>query len=42
MPDVIHQWHIWEEIAKAVENDECSIGVFIHLKKEFDTIDHNL
>ena len=31
-----------EEITSAVDNKKCTIGVFIDLKKAFDTIDHRL
>ena len=31
-----------EEITSAVDNKKCTIGVFIDLKKAFDTIDHKL
>ena len=31
-----------EEITSAIDNKKASIGVFIHLKKAFDTVNHNL
>ena len=31
-----------EEITSAVDNKKCTIGVFLDLKKAFDTIDHKL
>lgn len=31
-----------EEITKAIENDEWSVGIYIDLHKAFDTIDHNI
>ena len=31
-----------EEMTSAVDNKKCTIGVFIDLKKAFDTIDHKL
>ena len=29
-------------LVNAMDNDMCSIGVFIDLKKDFDTVNHNL
>ena len=31
-----------EEIANTIDNKKASIGVFIDLKKVFDTVNHNL
>ena len=31
-----------EEITNAIDNKKASIGVFIKLKKAFDTVNHNL
>ena len=31
-----------EEVTKAIENDEFSVGIYIDLQKAFDTIDHRI
>lgn len=33
---------VTEEISSAIDEKECTVGVFIDLKKAFNTIDHNL
>ncbi len=31
-----------EELTSSIDNKKCALGVFIDLKKAFDTIDHNI
>lgn len=31
-----------EEITKAIENEECSAGIYIELQKAFDTVDYSI
>ena len=31
-----------EEITSSLNNNEYSVGIFIDLKKDFDTIDHDI
>ena len=31
-----------DEISKAIDNDLCTIGIFMDLSKAFDTIDHGI
>ena len=31
-----------EEITSSLDNDEATVGVFIYLKKAFDTVDHSI
>ena len=31
-----------EEITNSLDNHEATVGIFIHLKKAFDTVDHGI
>ena len=33
---------IQDIITKAFEEDECVVGIFLDLKKTFDTVDHHV
>ena len=41
----LHHWlsyQLVEEITNAIDDCKSTVGVFIDLKKGFDTVDHNI
>ena len=33
---------LYDKISSAIDNKECTVGIFIDLSKVFDTVDHNI
>ena len=33
---------LYDKISSAIDNKECTVGIFIDLSKDFDTVDHNI
>ena len=33
---------LYDKISSAIDNKECTVGIFIDLSKAFDIVDHNI
>ena len=33
---------LYDKISSAIDNKECTVGIFIDLSKAFDAVDHNI